>query len=454
MLLALKPPNLMQTDLKQPHEYSTFKSAPSKYSPPESPRNIPSLFEDRMTNPHRGLPLPAGLSLPPPDRTTSGPSLGHLPAPPSQWAGQDESMRSWLHAKAEEDRRKQEEEKTRQEGLKLDQRKIEERMLRDSLQGGIPPPMVPLIFAGMGGGNLSAHTLEWAQQYLASMSIQNQQQQQQIQAQQQQIQQQAQQIQQPQMSPDIRRDSRMIPPNPYGSSHQPPQPSQSSPQLSSQQNQPQSRSIGAPTTAPQASTLSRLNTTDFVPAPQQRSQPLHPLQQSQTASSEQGSGPGLFFHHWTPPNPSSAGQPPTPSGKSAQSSPFGQAAASHLRADYQNSPKKRKAAGGQPVPVPPTSQPQETSPPYSSRSSRERELSPGSASAGRPRQHSRQHSSASSRDAEGRHIARPSSRQQRQDELAGVPSGDAPRRQLTTGSSTSSDDNNPNRYEGMKSETR
>ncbi|KAK5084533.1 hypothetical protein LTR05_005611, partial [Lithohypha guttulata] len=99
-------------------------------------------------------------------------------------------MRNWLQAKAEEDKRKQEEERTKQETLRLDQRKIEQTMLRDSLHGGIPPPMVPLIFAGMGGGNLSNHTLEWAQQYLAQLSLQNQQQQQQLQVQQQQIQQQ------------------------------------------------------------------------------------------------------------------------------------------------------------------------------------------------------------------------------------------------------------------------
>ena len=98
-----------------------------------------------MSNPHRRLPLPAGCSCPSPDRhTRAASSLGDLPVPPSRWASQDESMPSWVHAKAEEERRKQEEEKTRQGGIRLDQRRIDERMLRDSLQGGIPPPMVPL----------------------------------------------------------------------------------------------------------------------------------------------------------------------------------------------------------------------------------------------------------------------------------------------------------------------
>ena len=442
MLLALKP-NPMQTDIKPPLDYQPFKAPPSRYSPPESPRNIPSLFEERMNNLHRGLPPPAGLNLPPPDRGTStAPSnLGHLPAPPSQWAGQDDSMRSWLHAKAEEDRRKQEEERTRQEGLRLDQRRIEERMLRDSLSGGIPPPMVPLIFAGIGGGNLPSHTLEWAQQYLASLSIQNHQQQQQIQVQQQQLSQQQQApppppqpLPQPQMSPDMRRDNRMIPPNPYGG----PPPTQSNPPPPPAQS---SRPLGS-TSAPQSSTsLSRLNTTEFVPSNNAQRAPLHPLSQQQTASSEQGSGNALFFHHWTPPNPNSVGnQPPTPSGKSQQGSPFGQSGPpSHLRADYQNSPKKRKAVGGHPAQPPPTSAPEGTSPSYSGPPSREGEE-------GTERRHSRQHSDASSRDEH--RVARPSSRQQRHDELSAGANG--PRKYFTHSSSGSSEE----RYEGSRGEPR
>ena len=63
-------------------------------------------------------------------------------------------MRHWLAAKAEEDKRKQEEEKTRQESLRLEQRRIEQSMLRESLQGGVPPQLVPMIYAGMGGASL------------------------------------------------------------------------------------------------------------------------------------------------------------------------------------------------------------------------------------------------------------------------------------------------------------
>lgn len=85
-------------------------------------------------------------------------------------------MRNWLAAKAEEERRRQEEErrrqeeeKTRQESLRLEQRKIEHEMLRTSLSGGIPPVMVPVVFAGLGGGILPQQILEWAQHVMAQL---------------------------------------------------------------------------------------------------------------------------------------------------------------------------------------------------------------------------------------------------------------------------------------------
>jgi len=411
MLLTL---HQMQNDIKPPHDYSAYKLNHNRCSPPESPRHLPSFFnapETSMNNSHRGLPAPLGLNLGPPDRGQStNPSLGNLPAPPSQWAGQDESMRNWLQAKAEEDKRKQEEERTKQENLRLDQRKIEQSMLRDSLNGGVPPPMVPLIFAGMGGGNLSSHTLEWAQQYLAQLSIQNQQQHQQLQAQQQQIQQHQSLQQQGPPSPEMRRDSRMIPPNPY-SAHHPPTPSTTS---QATNHLPQSRGL---THSSSNTSLSRLNTAELQPQPLASSAPtsrhsIHPLQQSQTAQSEPSSGPSLFFHHWTPPN-NNGGQPPTPSGKSQNGSPFSQNAPSHLRSEYQNSPKKRKFGGGQSNNAPSTSQPSETSPPGSSHQETSPRRSP-------ERGRSRQHSDASSREHDSRLIARPSSRQQRQDELGGA----------------------------------
>ncbi|KAK5160264.1 hypothetical protein LTR16_012354, partial [Cryomyces antarcticus] len=103
-----------------------------------------------LPDPNRGQP-----PLPQP--------MGPMPAPPSQWQGAEESMRNWLVAKSEEDKRKQEEEKTRQEGLRLEQRKIEQSMLRDSMQGGVPPQLLPIMFAGMGGANLTNLSVEWLQ---------------------------------------------------------------------------------------------------------------------------------------------------------------------------------------------------------------------------------------------------------------------------------------------------
>ena len=67
-------------------------------------------------------------------------------------------MRHWLSTKAEEERTKQEEEKrrqeeerTRQESFRLEQRLVEQSMLRDSMKGGIPPQMIPVIFAVVTG---------------------------------------------------------------------------------------------------------------------------------------------------------------------------------------------------------------------------------------------------------------------------------------------------------------
>lgn len=71
-------------------------------------------------------------------------------------------MRHWLLAKAEEDKRKQEEERTQQEALRLEQRKIEHDILKTSLSEGIPPYMIPMIFAGMGSKNLPNASVEWA----------------------------------------------------------------------------------------------------------------------------------------------------------------------------------------------------------------------------------------------------------------------------------------------------
>ena len=399
MLLTQKPSQ--QLGYADPYAYSPVQRSPSSYyaTPPKSASSLPPLPDSRpreMSTPHRGLPPPSAMerSLPLPERAppTNAHSLGALPQAPTQWHGQDESMRSWLQAKSEEDRRKQEEEKSRQEGLKLEQRKIEQNMLQESLRGGIPPPMVPMIFASIGGANVANISVEWAQHYMAQISLQQQQaqiQQQQVQQQQVQQVQQVQQIQQAppqiQASPEQRRDNRLITgpnPNPYAQQMQPPaqniptqaiQPTQSTPSFTpSYQNsalpadrvRPQQQLQAAPPTSnPRPSTssaLTRLNTGDLhAPPPGTSALQLggqHPLQQTQTTQQQEQPSSPLYFHHWTPPDAQGKSKDKehgTPSGKSQHSSPNQQPAGSHLRSEYTTSPKKRKATGGhQPAPTP------------------------------------------------------------------------------------------------------
>ena len=379
MLLTLKPPPPppLQNGYSNPHAYSppqSLSSVSQLSTSTGASASLPSLSDSRprrMSTPHRGLPPPLGMTFPTPDR--ANPSLGQSmqlpPPPPNAWQGTEESMRNWLQAKAEEDRRKQEEERTRQEGLRLEQRKIEQTMLRESLQGGVPPYMVPMVFAGMGGGNLANASLEWTQHYMAQISLQQHQQQQQ---------QQIQNLPPPQhSSPDLRRDSRLISgpqPNPYATQQppaliQPPSmpPSQQSQSqaipnssfTSSYQNvtqdrlrsqQPSTLPTAPPTSAPRLPptqpTLSRLNTGEMQiqPPPQGGLQlpSQHPLQQTQSAQQQdqQATSPSIYFHHWVPPN--SQKDPQTPSTKSQHDSPYTQNAASHLRTEYASSPKKRK----------------------------------------------------------------------------------------------------------------
>ncbi|KPI44342.1 uncharacterized protein AB675_8278 [Cyphellophora attinorum] len=446
MLLALKPPSLMQHDIKTSprlghiHDYSTSahsykpthnNTTFSRYSPPDSPRHLPSFFTNGATpaaatngdtamssgsghghsythqppppppaSSHpRGLPPPssAGFSLPPPTPVSadphyrsssaaplqppaqpqsqhhglsSGSTMGTLPAPPSSWstsaASNDEAMRNWLHAKIEEDRRKQEEEKTRQENLKLDRRRMERDMLHESLERGIPPVMVPLIFAGIGTGSETtlSQAMEFAQTWMQNFSIQQQTPSSASDAQrlayEQQLRQQGSLLTSA-SSPDIRRErdqrelrDRMIPPNPYGAQQQAPHSSDRA-------------SFRASFSGAQSGALSKLNTVDFAP-PAQHRQPLHSTHSASdlrlrserddlpsapsastlptgttssttgqgSASGGGGGGAALFFHHWTPPTgggassttsaPPTSGtqqQPPTPSTKSMQGSPFG-----------------------------------------------------------------------------------------------------------------------------------
>ncbi|TKA83268.1 hypothetical protein B0A55_00805 [Friedmanniomyces simplex] len=318
-----------------------------------------------MSTPHRGLPPPSAMNLPDPSRPpppSLGQPLGMMPQSPYPWQGQEDSMRNWLAAKAEEDKRKQEEEKTRQEGYRLEQRRIEQSMLRESLQAGVPPSMVPMIYAGIGGSNLANGSMELLQQYAA-----------QLQAAQQQIQQQA--------SPDTRRETRMISqaPAPY-SAAQPAQQQGMQTQAAEpmQANAPLQTTFSAyqpaiqraaPTSAPRSAThtqLPRLTTNEMYVHQPPPANPgsAHPLQQTQTISQDQpASSPSIYFHHWVPPG-ESKGQPQTPAGKDA---PLSAHPSSHVPdGDYKDSPRKRKAQGGHQPNPPPSAGPQYTSPSFSS----------------------------------------------------------------------------------------
>ena len=398
MLLTLSQPTKTEFGGRTTHDFSPRISlAKSHLSPkpkvdsPVSSLRVSAATEHRMSTHHRGLPPPSAMTLPDPGRPP--PSLnqpfGAMPAPPNQWQGQEESMRNWLVAKAEEDRRKQEEEKTRQESYKLEQRRIEQSMLRESLNAGIPPPMVPMIYAGIGGSNLANISVDWLQQYST-----------QLQATQQQIQQQS--------PPEIRRETRLIS---QGSSQYPAAQPQQQQVLPSQPNeQPQqpaplqttfsaynpAPSRPPPTSVPRSAThtqLPRLTTNEmYVQQPaQQGPGSAHPLQQSQTIQQDQpASSPSIYFHHWHPPGESRSIQPQTPASKGDPTSAH---PGSHLsESDYKESPRKRKAQGAHEKAPPPSAGPQYTSPSFSTTST-------GSARKGG---HVRSRSNTSARESDSR----------------------------------------------------
>ncbi|KAF1979545.1 hypothetical protein BU23DRAFT_100446 [Bimuria novae-zelandiae CBS 107.79] len=350
-----------------------------------------------MGTPHRGLPPPSAMTLPEPARGSSvSQPMGALPPAPAQWQGAEDGMKNWLAAKAEEEKRRQEEERTRQEDLKVQQRQIEQSMLRESLQGGVPPHLIPMIFAGMGGGSLANVSADMLRDHQLELQAAQRQAQAQAQA---------------QLSPELRRETRLIgqtQPGAYGGQPQTPQtvlpptavlpgqPLPSQPQHGAFSQSPytagnmspraRAAQVGAPTSAPRPppqSQLPRLTTNEMhIQQPPAASSNVQQLQQTQSSQQEQQSSPSIYFHHWVPPNSqqekSTSGNPPaTPS-------------------DYTSSPKKRKAQGGHAAPPPPTTAPPTyTSPSFS-------HVSTSSTSTPGRRGHTRARSDASTRGPEGR----------------------------------------------------
>ncbi|KAI5863390.1 hypothetical protein GGS23DRAFT_530902 [Durotheca rogersii] len=365
----------------------SLATLPQKQSPSTKP----------MSAPHRGLPLPAAMTLTqppppapgPPHPAAPGPSLhsqgapappqlgqalGALPGPP-QHPGSEDSMRNWLVAKAEEEKRRQEEEKTRQESLRLEQRKLEFEMLRTSLDRGIPPAMVPIVFAGMGGGTLSQVAVELAQQYLAP--------------------QQAHPAQimpaQGALSPESRRESQQYGGQQYGGSVGVPstpgagagsQPSFVSYQGPGSPARPRAHTMGVGSAVGRplaGSALPRISTGEGAAGPSGIAHPGHALAQQQAAAPQQDTqSPSIYFHHWQPPSTQGgSNQPGTPS---------------------VDSPKKRKATGPQ-QPAPPPTQTRFRSPPLGQHGGPSTLPNPPP---GRRRGHSRQGSDISSYRSMGR----------------------------------------------------
>lgn len=221
-------------------------------------------------------------------------------------------MKSWLMARAEEEKTKQEEERTRQAQLRIEQRRIEVDILRSSLNGGIPPALIPLVFAGMGnsGGAVSKTALDWAQQYLTNPQGHH-----------------------PQLLPAAQA--------PLSPEHQRDFPGQTSSQYAAStpgpapgpQSQGAFASHAGSPTRPRGQTLSGPlsrgppGLTSFPSGVPQSGPPHQALGHGHSGQGQQEQA--LYFHHWQPPTShggNSSNPPGTPSGEA---------------------PRKRKAPGSQ-----------------------------------------------------------------------------------------------------------
>ena len=377
---------------------SSLRVSEQPAPPPPSSASRSSSAEHKMSSgPHpRGLaslPPPSSMTLPDPRPSQHSSLTRYPPAPaPSEAnlqasysaghasASQEEAYsRALLEFKAEEERRKQEEEKTRQESLRLEQRKIEAAILHDALHGGIPPQMVPIIYAGIGSARTGADR-EWVQQLIAQFqALAAQQPQQQLQALPQYASEQDHRregmhpsyvaapyvVAHPQSHPTVLPSQSMEQPPPsqqHAPHHPPPLQTTFAAYNPGPRHHPQS---AVPRSATHTQ-LPRLTTNDIFPAPpQQGSGSAHPLHQSQTADAPTSSP--IFFHHWQPPAESksshpTANQPQTPA--TNRDEPHS-AHPSHLsEQSHRDSPRKRKAQGGHQPQPPPSAGPSNHSPDF------------------------------------------------------------------------------------------
>ena len=356
MLTVIAPPSDSEPQFRHPHDFprplhSPPLSQPAQF-PVERPDTQTSVYQT-MSGHHRGLPPPAAMTLP--DPTRPGPSAAprdysaHLPPPPSQSQVPEETMREWLIAKSEEDKRRQEE-------LKLEQRRIEERMLRDAYQSPVTPSLIPALFAWIGGSPLASQTLELVHQQLAqsqqpqSNSVQH--------------------VIAGQASTEARQETRMGPvqyvpvPAPLAAGGQAAGgqvlPSQSQhqsayPSPAYQSPKSRNRSIYAPpaqygphgAVAPSSGSLPRLTTNE----PTTAAPASYTHQQDQPSPS-----PSIFFHHWQPPHQGSVKDGSKASPKTSQPQ------------DQSSPPRKRKNTLQHERAPPPASNPPNMSPSFSAAS--------------------------------------------------------------------------------------
>lgn len=279
-----------------------------------------------MTTSHRGLPPPTSFGetyrsqQPPPPQSHSS-AHGYAPIPPQPQQQQpqaaftptlrpeDDATREgyWL-ARAEEHKRYQEEEKTRQQQLRLEQRKVEHDMLREALRGGVPPHIVPSIFVSIGGGGSIINpaqpfptAMQPAQhEYVTSAHPARP------------------------SPPELRRETRPIPQQqpavyypapgsaipPSAAAHQPPPPLFNPPTaypapVRSPRSHRASTMTGHP---PEAPVLKHASTSSLPRLTTNEAQVQQPTGGSLAYGSERASpSPSISFHHWQPPATTSGG---------------------------------------------------------------------------------------------------------------------------------------------------
>lgn len=393
MSLTIATPTDPHLNHNPPYHYSpstTTTRSSYTYDHPKS-YGAPLAHQPQLTSPRDMATTHRGLGLPPPSAMTL-PDIGRgphhyqqpqppqlmrppSPPPPTHHQNTDDLQKHWFLARAEEFKRDQELEKSRQEEIRLEQRKVDERMLHDSIRAGIPPHLIPIIFAGLGGGGMANGGFEMVQQYLSQF--------QQFQHTQQQS--------QHSDAPGLRREERQISRTDYDTRQQsspqptprlhtnlPPQnfatvyPSPAHPSPHGRSSEHQNNGYGTITAAnrpqPQAPLAlltsneaqvqrlpSSITPTMGYKTEYQRSE-HHPSQSPSTAAA-------LTFHHYTGPPSGTNGTPKQHANPHQKTSPHlaGQVNGSEVT----ESPRKRKAAGGHHRNAPPSTAPKASTSPLS-----------------------------------------------------------------------------------------